>query len=234
MRIVIIGAGELGTETAKRLLERDHEVIIIETDRERIEELSETVPCGFLHGDGSKPEIQREAGPKETDILYCLTDDDRVNIIASVVGRTSGFQRIITRITDSEFEDVCAEIGLEDVVIPTRTVGRFLADIVEGVDVLELSTLVKGDARFYSFTVPEKDAGKQIRDLDLPSEARVICYYRGDEFHLSEPEEGLAEGDEVVIVTHSRNLPELRKRWEPRAKEGASNSDEKEKSGDDR
>lgn len=74
MRIVFIGAGELATETAKLLIERDHEIVIIEENEERIKRLSDSLDCSFLHGDGSKPQILEEAGPEHADFLFCLTE----------------------------------------------------------------------------------------------------------------------------------------------------------------
>lgn len=220
MRVVFLGAGELAVATARLLLDRGHEVIIIESDRKRIEELSETLDCGFLHGDGAKPPILREAAPKQTDVLFCLSGDDRLNIIAGVIGKSLGFRRVVTRIKDTDFEGICRQLDLHDTIIPSVTISRYLADLVGGRDILELSTLVKGEARFFSFTVAGDDDGKTPRQLELPDAARVVCYYRRGEFRLPEDDQSVAEGDNVVLITHSRNLPDLRRRWRPQNVEG--------------
>ncbi|HAF56227.1 MAG TPA: potassium transporter, partial [Thauera sp.] len=55
MRAVFVGAGALSVTTARRLLERGHEVVVIDRDKARIEALSAELDCGFLHGDGSTP-----------------------------------------------------------------------------------------------------------------------------------------------------------------------------------
>jgi trk system potassium uptake protein TrkA len=56
MRTVLCGAGKVSVETAKALVKKGHEVIIIETDKAKIDELSEEMDCSFLQGDGSQPE----------------------------------------------------------------------------------------------------------------------------------------------------------------------------------
>jgi trk system potassium uptake protein TrkA len=218
MRIVFVGAGNLTAMTVHRLLERGHEVVVIEKLKSRIDELSDQLDCGFLHGDGSKPAVLREAGPENTDILFCLTGNDQVNILASLVGRSLGFSRVVTKVEDPELEHVCTELNLEDVIVPTRTISRFLADMVAGRDALELSSIIKGSARVFSFIVREDGEGP-LSSLELPSESAVICYYRGEDFHL--PEEGtkLKKGDEVVIFTHTDHIQELRERFLPKAKE---------------
>ena len=55
MRAVFIGAGELSCMTARQLLEKRYEVVVIEQDKERIDELGRDMDVGFIHGDGSKP-----------------------------------------------------------------------------------------------------------------------------------------------------------------------------------
>ena len=129
MRAVFVGTSELTLHTSQLLVDGGHEVVIIESDRERIDEVTKLIDCGVLHGDGSKPAILREANPTQTDILFCLTNNDRTNIIASLVGRSLGFCRVITAIEDPEFETICIELGLEDVIIPMQTIGRYLADV---------------------------------------------------------------------------------------------------------
>lgn len=212
MRIAFAGAGKLAVMTARRLLESGHEVVMIEKDKSRIEELSEGLDCGFLHGDGSKPGVLREVGPEDTDFLFCLTGNDEANIIASLVGRSLGFSRVVAKIEDPELVHICTELGLEDTIVPTMTISRFLTDIVAGRDILELSSMIKGEARFFSFFAREEDE-LEIKELGLPDEARVICYYRDDKFML--PEEGtrLKKGDEVVILAHSNRLKALRERF---------------------
>ena len=212
MRAVFVGASTLSVMTAKILLKRKHEVVIIELDRERIDAFSEELDCGFLHGDGSKPAILREADPPQTDMLFCLTNNDQTNIIASLVGRSLGFERVVTRIEDREFEHICIELGLEDTIVPAMTIGRYLGDMFEGRDVLELSSMIKHQARVFSFVVREAHAGP-VRELPLPKESRIICLYRDEKFILPDEDFVLQADDEVLLITHRRNLDELTKEF---------------------
>lgn len=212
MRAVFIGAGSLTVMAARLLLKRDHEVIIIEKDKETIDDLSSELDCGFIHGDGGKPAILREADPGDTDVLFCLTSSDQANILASLVGRSLGFERVITKIEDPEYEHICIELGLENPIIPSRTIGRYLADMLEGQDPLELSTMIRDEARTFSFVVREED-GNSIEELDLPGDSRVIGIYRGDKLIIADDESKLKKDDEVVIITRRENLEELHQRW---------------------
>lgn len=221
MRTVFIGAGDVSVGAAKALIKKGHEVVIIETDKGKIDELSEEMDCSFLHGDGSQPKILREVNPARTDVLFCLSDSDQANVIASLVGRSLGFKRIVTSIRDPQFEGICHELGLTDTIIPSRTISRYLEDMVGGTEKIELSTVLKDEARFFTFTAKEESA-VPVAELKLPDEARVVCYYRQGRFAHADEGTKLQKGDEVVVLTHSRNMPALQERWQPKPEQEES------------
>lgn len=212
MKVVFLGASTIAVITANLLLKRGHEVVIIEREKEKIQELSDQLDCGFLHGDGSKPALLKEADPQGTDLLFCLTGHDQVNIITSLVGKSLGFQRVIVKIEDPQFEHICLELGLTDTIIPAQMTGRYLADMAQGQDLLELSAMIKDEARVFSFVVTE-EANQVFKDLQLPDQTRVICLYRNNRFMLPDNDTTLERDDEVVVITHSKNLAEFNKRW---------------------
>lgn len=215
MRIVVVGTSSEAVEMMELLVGRGHELIVLDRDRDKIEALEEELEASFLHGDGTSPAILKETDPESCDVLIALMGEDQDNILACLVGRSLGFPRVVPRINAPDFEELCQELGLDEAIVPDRTVGRYLADLVEGLDVLELRTVIKGEARFFSFQAEEEDEGT-IEELELPEKAAAVCYYRDGEFHLAEPSGSVREGDEVVILTHSSNLAELRDRWTPR------------------
>lgn len=215
MRAVFIGAGSLTLMTARQLLRHGHEVVIIDEDKARLDDIAGELDCGLLHGNGSKPAVLREADAEHTDLLFCLTNNDQTNILASLVGRSLGFPRIVTRIEDPELEHICIELGLENTIIPARTIGRYLADLFEGRDSMELSTLIRDEARVFSFVAHEEDEG-ELKELELPSGSRVICIYRDGSFLLPGTSDKLKDGDEVVVLTHRDSLPKLVERWGPK------------------
>ena len=112
MRFVFVGSGSLAVLTGRMLAARRHEVVLIERDLETIATLREELDAGFIHGEGTRPAILREADPAGTDLLFCLTRDDQANIIASLVARSLGYRRVVTKIEDPELEHICAELGL--------------------------------------------------------------------------------------------------------------------------
>lgn len=134
MRIVFVGAGQVSVETAKDLIQHGHEIIMIDPNQARINELYEHLDCGFILGDGANPEILMEANPEYTDILFCLTDNDQVNILSSLIAGTLGFQHIVTSVADPQYEEISIALGLKNVIMPVRAISRHLQNLVAGKD----------------------------------------------------------------------------------------------------
>lgn len=212
MRIALLGAGDLAVDTARLLIDLNHDVVLVDQDRDRLELLSDDLDIGFIHGDGSRPAILKEVDPQETDVLFCLTDNDQNNILAALVGRSLGFARVIPEIHNREYETICNELGLSETIIPDYTIARTLADSVEGRDLMELSTMIRGSVRFYSFPVKEDEAGPITR-LDLPAQTRPICVYHDGDHYLPDDGSRLEEGDAVMLITDARAIDQLRERW---------------------
>ncbi|MGD2074943.1 MAG: TrkA family potassium uptake protein [Gammaproteobacteria bacterium] len=217
MRAIFVGASSVTVMTARQLLKAGHDVVIIEEDEKRIEALEEELDCGFVHGDGSRPAVLEELSPGGNDVLFCLSGDDQDNIIASLVGQTMSFSRIITRIEDPDYQGICNKLGLDDVIVPDRDVAERLADMVEGHDVAQLSAAVEGGIRFFHFIASAHNAGK-LGDLDLPGESRVIVVTRDGQSSIVGEDAEIREGDKLLVVTHKRYMHELKDKFtEPTA-----------------
>jgi trk system potassium uptake protein TrkA len=225
MKAILIGASPTAIMTAQFLLKRNHEVIIIEIDKDKIDALSNELDCGFLHGDGSKPSLLRETNPEKSDVLYCLTSHDQTNIIASLIGRSLGFAKVITKIEDPSYEHICIELGLDATIVPSRTIGSHLADMFEGRDPIELSTMFRYDASTFSFVAREKHVG-EISDLALPKTSRIMCIYRNEQLIIPSENEKIELDDEVVIITYRKNLEALHEQLDLVLNDISNDSDE--------
>lgn len=212
MRAAILGAGSIALHTARLLLAQGHEVIIVDSDKKHIDTLAGEIDCGLVHGDGSKPQLLRDLDPTRTDVLFCLSTNDQTNILASLVARSLGFTRVVTRIDDPEFEHICMELGLGETIIPARTISRVLFDMAEGRNGLEMTTMIRDVARVFSFVLHGHEA-THMHELDLPEMTRVICFYRDGKFMIPDEDTRLHDNDEIVVISHVRNLAELERKW---------------------
>ena len=124
MRYVLVGASPLAVALARQLLEDRQEVVIIEVDKHRIEELSDELDCGFFAGDATRPEVLEQVGPTEDDVLICLSDRDPSNLVAAACGRRLGFGRAIVKLDDRALEPICHALELDEVLVPPEAVAR--------------------------------------------------------------------------------------------------------------
>ena len=123
--------------------------------------------CGLVHGDGSRPAVLSELGPGNTDFLFCMTESDQDNILAALAGKSLGFDRVVAMIEDPDFSGLCAELGLEDVLIPSQETANAVTDRVAGIESVDLAPLMKTGIRFFSFAARKRDEGT-VADLELP------------------------------------------------------------------
>jgi trk system potassium uptake protein TrkA len=82
MKIIIVGAGEVGFNIAQRLSEENHDVVVIDTDPNKIRQIQNVIDVQAIQGSGTSPSVLQEAGIKESDIIVAATDSDEANLIA--------------------------------------------------------------------------------------------------------------------------------------------------------
>jgi trk/ktr system potassium uptake protein len=211
MRVVLIGASALALHTAEQLIENGHQVLIIEKDKARIDELSTHLDCAFLHGDGSLPDLLREADPSHTDALMCLTSHDQTNIIAGLVARNLGYERVVTVIENVEFDGLCEELGLTETFIPLRKISHQLVELTEEPTAAPaLDTLFKHDAALRGLSL---SAGElTLEQLKLPEGCRVVGFYREQALLFPGAQTRFQAGDELLILAREDTLKALDKR----------------------
>lgn len=80
MRIIILGASRFGRAIAEQLIDAEHEVIVIDKSRDRLERLADQLDCGMLEGDGTMPTTLREVFRDENDVFVAVTNASEDNI----------------------------------------------------------------------------------------------------------------------------------------------------------
>jgi trk system potassium uptake protein TrkA len=88
MRIVVIGYGRVGSRTVGKLVERGHEISLIDKEGTRLSRASQLEGVALIQGNGIDVDVQREAGMGEADMLLAVTRDDNVNLMAAQVARS--------------------------------------------------------------------------------------------------------------------------------------------------
>lgn len=211
MRIAILGASRFGTAIAETLIEDEHEVVVIDRSRERLEELAERLDCGMLKGDGTMPSTLREVWRDENDVFVAVTNASEDNILACLVARSVGFGRVIPQIVASELMKVCEELDLQDAINPHATVARNVAEALEERTELDHESALNNQLALKRVEVPQRLDGTALGDLDLPDGIRPVAHIRGEEESLPDADTELQEGDHVLMVAAREAIDELGK-----------------------
>ncbi len=218
MRVVIVGASNLAVATAQALIRRGHEVVIVERNRARIEELGERLDAAFVAGDGNRPSILRETAPEECEALIALTSGDQDNILAALVGRSVGFARVLPKVSDPELENVALEVGLSELLVPDRTMAQAIVDRLEGGAGAGAEQMIPPGFRLFTFVATQEDAdGNCLKDL--PRGVKPLAIFRGEACVLPSETDAVHPGDRILLLLPAERYDDiLAKRAKRKAK----------------
>src|SRR5689334_8436394 len=133
MKIVVIGYGRVGSRTVAALLDRGHQITVVDKEASRLGRASQLEGVELVQGNGIDVDVQRDAGIGEADILLAVTFDDNVNLMAAQVARTHfHVPRAIARVYEPTHAEAIQEDPQLIVVCPTLLA---VTMIVEQVDV---------------------------------------------------------------------------------------------------
>jgi trk system potassium uptake protein TrkA len=212
MRFVIIGAGRVGSRTARVLKNEGHSVTIVEVDPDKAER-ARNEGFAVIEGDGSSEEILAEANLDEADALGALTGDLNTNFLACMVGKHHGC-RTVLRIDEDYREDIYRKYAeeVDEIVYPERlgAIGAknallggnvtAIADIAENLQIVLLSVTEDAPMRNYS-----------ISELEMPQGARVLAFGKsGQKLELPLPDDSLEVGDRIAILADFEALDDVR------------------------
>jgi trk system potassium uptake protein TrkA len=173
-RFVIAGGGRVGKQTAENLAEQGHEVLLIESDDERVEALSDAYIGPVIHGDATRPSILKQADLAEADAIAALTDEPGTNLaICMEAQQYAPSIRTIARAetgTDQEYGEV-----VDATLLPEYLGGDHAADILTGEDIRTL-VYPTADLDIIEVSVAPSApvAGRRLDEIALPSGSLLI------------------------------------------------------------
>ena len=181
MRILLIGAGEVGVFIADRLVREGHDLVVIDTDAAAIARVNELDVFGVV-GDGTDPRVLREQGIDHTDLLIAASQTDSVNLTACAFAGRLGVTRSIARLSDSvrdeQDERLAREtFGIDYVINPDEEAAREVEGLLEGRQIIESVEFDGGRVRLVGVRVDEGSllADKNLSELrELHEGARVL------------------------------------------------------------
>lgn len=202
-RVMILGADMTGYFLAKSLEEKRISVKIIEKRYERCQEVSQNLEHTLvLHGDGTDIDLLKAEGAGDTDVFVCLTDDDKLNLLVSLLAKHLGTKRSIAQVRRSDYIPLMESVGIDVGVSPRLlTANAILRFIKRGAHVVSVTLLGEARAEMIELVVPESSrvVNRKLSDLNFPSQAIVGSIYRGDQVIIPTGKDYFKPGDIVSV-----------------------------------
>ena len=213
-RVFIIGAGRTGRFLAPMLLAQGMKVKLVDKDKARCDLAAQKIERGLiLNADGTDMEVMQEEGIGESDVVVCLTEDDKLNMMLAVMAKHLGARRTIVRVARSEYVDLMEKIGI-DIALSARllSASEVLAFVRRG-GVVSVSLLEGAKAEAVEVIVPwgAPCCGRRLMDIQLPRECLVCAYVRGSEASVANGSTVLQPGDRVVLFIDKQHTKEVMK-----------------------
>ena len=207
MRMIIVGGGQAGRSLARVLLERRHEVCLIEKDRARCAELAEDLDAAVFPGDGTNVAVLERAGARRAGCLMAVTGVDQDNLVAAQLAQGHfGAQKVIARVNDPRNAETFRALGIQDIVSSTEIVVQMIEQEADTAHMHLIASLHQGKGEILSMTLPYDTAweGRALKDVAFPRGTLVISLIRGGELTIPNGSTVLRAGDELVAVAEER------------------------------
>ncbi|HUF96419.1 MAG TPA: Trk system potassium transporter TrkA [Acidimicrobiia bacterium] len=130
MRIIVVGAGAVGSYLAERLSQDGQDVTVIEDNSAIAADLQDSIDALVIRGNGASSTTLEEAGVKKADLLIAVTSSDGANVLACHAAKKLGAGMTIARIEDPEIREGSAHLGVDVVIDPSATAAEEIVDIV--------------------------------------------------------------------------------------------------------
>ena len=210
MRIVIVGGGKLGYHLATIMLDRKHDVRLIEKNKLRCMRLANELDVEVICGDGTEIETLEDAGTQNADCFIAVTGQDQDNLVASQLAKRQ-FKaiKVIARANDPRNMDALRILGAD--ISSTEIITNLIEQEVDIAEMHLLATLNKGRAGICTMTLPPDTAleGVTLKDVDLPESSLVISIVRGDAMMIPNGNTVIHANDEIVAVCEGKSQKQL-------------------------
>ena len=217
MKVIIVGGGQVGAYLAGLLLNRSHQVTVIEQRASRHPALLRDLPeDAILMGNGTDAKVLESAGIKEADVVAAVTGSDETNLVIATLARLEyGVRRVVGRVNNPKNAWLFTPVmGVDAALNQADLMARLVAEELSMGDMMTLLNLHQGQYSLVEKTVSTTSAvaGHPLRDIKLPIECVMVAVIRDSELILPRGNTVLLAGDKVISMTgvaHQQELSDL-------------------------
>ncbi len=203
MFVLVVGGGKVGYYLTKELIESGHEVVLMERDRARSDQISDEIGSVVIPHDGCEGKYLREAGCNRADIVAAVTGDDEDNlVICQMAKHHFDVPRTIARVNNPKNEALFKHLGVDEIISPTRMILGSIEQDIPVHELLHLAALGVGELELIEahLQIGSPAIGKAAQDLHIPDGCALFAVIRNGIATPLRPDTVLEEGDKVIAI----------------------------------
>ena len=213
MRVFIVGAGEVGFNTAQMLSREGHEVTVVEQSEELVSRASDQLDAMVMHGNGASPKMLAEIGVHKSELLIAVTSSDEVNITACLVAKAQGVKQTVARIRNPDYYDTSEPfakdvLGIDFVIHTERAAAEEIRDALRVPGSVNVETFAEDNIEVAEVVLKEESpiAGQVVKDIELPDSSLIVGVVRENKTIVPQGDTELQVGDHVFLISERKNI----------------------------
>src|ERR687888_1100115 len=202
MFVIVVGGGKVGYYLTKELIDSGHEVVLMEKDRHRADQIADEVGSIVIAHDGCEGKYLKEAGANRADIVAAVTGDDEDNlVICQMAKHHFDVPRTIARVNNPKNEELFRHLGVDEIISPTRMA---LGSIEQDIPVHELLHLAALEGALEIIEAQLQDGspavGRTSQELVIPDACSLFAVVRDGVASPLRSDTVLQQGDKVIAI----------------------------------
>jgi trk system potassium uptake protein len=221
MRIIIIGAGEVGCHLAKMLSNENHDIVVIDPDDDQLRFLGSHYDLLTFQGSGTSINLLQEAGIKKADLFIAVASIEEVNLTSAIVAKKLGAQKTIARIDNLEYlypsnQELFKNLGIDYMIYPEMIAAREIVGLMHQTGTTDIVDFSGGKLFMYVIRLEEnapivgKTVGEvtfEIKNIDF----RAVAITRNSETIIPKGKDKFLLNDMVYVITQKSGIETLMK-----------------------
>ena len=213
MRVLIVGAGEVGFSAAQMLSREGHDVVVVEQNEVLVDRATDQLDALVLQGNGASPKLLEEVGSQKSELLVAVTDSDEVNITACLVAKSQGVNRTVARLRNNDYYDSKSPfardvLGIDFVIHPERAAAEEIREALRVPGSVNVETFADRSIEVAEVLLTEDSpaVGQEVKNVNLPERSLIVGIIRKDETLVPRGDTVLREKDHIFLLSEQRHI----------------------------
>ncbi len=219
MKIIIAGAGEVGTHLAKMLSNENHDIIVIDPDAVKLQYINSHFDILTIPGSAASIETLKEAGISKTDLLVAVTPTEELNITSCILGKKLGAKKTISRIDNQEYlfpknKEYFSELGVDSLIYPEKLAANEVINLLNQTGTTEIVDFSGGLLSLYVIKLDENapiinQSMIEASSKDKKFNYRAVAIHRNGKTIVPRGHDVFMVNDLVHVITNKAGIKKL-------------------------